>query len=203
MDSDQETTIEFLTKYYNKKISKLDPSSEDYLEELEDYLRIQDLGIFIVSHPKFYYDKRSDLEDLSLPRGGVDGNSSPNLLCQRSLTQGLHNSDGDINRFKFWVENGARFLPRDEEDLLKILREYINPTFEDLCAGHGIDPHSTEPPKVKTDPKADAADTEDSVSDPDLEDDDDFFTSSAHAGKVRAKNPYEVELAIADAVKNW
>ena len=205
MDSDSETTIEYLTKYYNKKINSLDPSKEGYKEELEDYMRIQDLGIFIASHPKFYYDSREDLDDLSLPRGGIAGASNPNLLCQRSLTQGLHNADGDVNVFKYWVENGARFLPRDEEMLLAILKEYINPTFEDLCAGHGIDPHSAEPPHVVDDAKDAAIDSVDSSDsfDSDVEDDDDFFASSEHAGKIRAKNPYEVEMAVLDAVQSW
>lgn len=204
MDSDPETTIEYLTKAYNKKINKLDPSKDTYREELEDYMRVQDLGIYIASHPRFAYDTRADLEDLSLPRGGISGNSTPNLLCQRSLTQGLHNADGDINRFKFWVENGARFLPRDEEMLLAILREYINPTFEDLCAGHGIDPTSSEPPRIVDEVKPEEKKPEGDITiGSDIEDDAEGFYTSEHEGKVRAKNPYEVELAISDAIKSW
>ena len=201
MDSDPDTTIEYLTKYYGKLISKLNPEAEDYRENLEDYLRIQDLGVFIVSHPKFGYDTREDLDDLSLPRGGVPNASKPNLLCQRSLTQGLHNADGDVDAFKFWVESGARFLPRDEEMLLSILREYIEPDFTDLCAAYGIDASSAKIPEPEIAPEATTADS--ATSDLDLEDDDDFFVSSSLAGTVRAKNPYEVELAINNAIKDW
>lgn len=202
MDSDPATTLEFLTKYYNLQINKLNPADELYREDLEDYLRIQDLGIFIVSHPKFFYDGRDDLEDLNMY--SPDG-KKPNLLCQRSLTQGLHNSDGDVTEFKFWVENGAKFLARDTDMLLSIIKEYINPTFEDLCAGHGIDLGAATPPHVATKDLADKTTTDATVGvgDSDLEDDDDFFVSSGLAGKVRAKNPYEVEMAIAAALKDW
>ena len=132
------------------------------------------------------------------------GGSAPNLLCQRSLTQGLHNADGNVDEFKYWVENGAQFLNRDRDMLLAILREYIKPTFADLCKGHGIDPTSAEPPKVVTDSKASGAeDTTGTPADSGVEDDDDFFTSSDKAGTIRAKNPYEVEVAIANALKDW
>jgi hypothetical protein len=203
MDSDAETTIEYLSRYYNKLIAKLDPEKEGYLQDLEDYLRIQDLGIFIVSHPKFDYDSRDDLEDLSMTPPGWKHGTKPNLLCQRSLTQGLHNADGDVDEFRFWIEDGAKFLDRDTEMILKILNEYIKPSFEDLCTGHGIDPASIETLKTGTATtpaeEAPAATPEG----PGVEDDDDFFTDRGRAGTIRAKNPYEVELAVANVTKDW
>lgn len=190
MDSDAATTLEYLTKYYTKRISLLDSSSENYREDLEDYLRILDLGTFLVSHPKFYYNSEDDLEDLEY--------SKKTLLCQRAITTGLHNSNGDVEQFKFWVEEGSNFLPKDIENIVKILREYVVPTFEDLCRGHGIDGAAV---KAAEEPKSEVAAT--SSFGPDVEDDDDFFVSSDKVGKVRVKNPYEVELAIASAVKDW
>lgn len=196
MDSDPATTIEYLTKYYSKVISRLNVEDENYREDLEDYLRIMDLGIFITSHPKFGYDTKEDLDDLALTKA--------NLLCQRSLTTGLNNSDGDVDRFKFWVEKGAKFLERDTEMLLAILREYIKPSFEDLCVGHGIDPTSGVKHTTAAAEKADEKETEPTSSESDfLEDDDDFFVSSDRAGKVRVKNPYEVEVAISSVLKDW
>jgi hypothetical protein len=203
MDSDAETTIEYLSRYYNKLIAKLDPEKEGYLQDLEDYLRIQDLGIFIVSHPKFDYDSRDDLEDLSMTPPGWKHGTKPNLLCQRSLTQGLHNADGDVDEFRFWIEDGAKFLDRDTEMILKILNEYVKPSFEDLCTGHGIDPASIETLKTGTATtpaeEAPAATPEG----PGVEDDDYFFTDRGRAGTIRAKNPYEVELAVANVTKDW
>jgi hypothetical protein len=192
MDSDPATTIEYLTKYYNKLINSLNPADEDYRENLEDYLRIQDLGIFIVSHPKFGYDTKDDLEDLA--------DTKRVLLCQRALTTGLHNADGRVDEFKFWVEKGSKFLVRDIDMLMAILKDYINPTFEKLCADRGIDPSAAKvaTPKKETSSEAEEADVGGGV-----EDDDDFFTSSKGAGTVRVKNPYEVELAIANAIKDW
>ena len=97
--------------------------------------------------------------------------------------------------FKFWVERGAGFLPRDKEMLLAIIKEYITPSFEDLCAGHGIAATiAAKTPEVET-----AAADEG----PGVEDDDDFFVSSDKAGTIGAKNPYEVEMAIASAIKDW
>ena len=190
MDSDSATTIEFLTKFYNKQISKLDPESESYRSDLEEFLRIQDLGIFVVSHPKFSYDTRDDLEDLN--RTGAT------LLCQRALTNGLHNSEGDVNQFKFWVEKGSKFLKRDVEMLLNIVREYISPSFEDLCVGHDLDPTKGFVPPAAADEVKD-----DDVNELGYEDDDDFFTSSELKGTIRAKNPYEVEVAVLNAIKDW
>ena len=152
------------------------------------FLRIQDLGIFIVSHPKFSYDTRDDLEDLN--RLGAT------LLCQRALTNGLHNSEGDVKQFGFWVEKGSKFLKRDIEMLLGIIREYISPSFEDLCLGHDIDPD-----KGFISPEL--APEESTAAEPGIEDDDDFFVASDLKGTVRVKNPYEVEVAILDALKDW
>lgn len=195
LDSDPASTIEYLTKYYTKLINKLNKDDEYYREDLEAYLRILDLGIFVLSHPKFAYDTRDDLDDLAL--------SKTVLLCQRALTNGLHNSDGDVAEFKRWVERGSKFLDRDIEMLLDILKEYINPTFEDLCAGHGLDVSATGVASTADDTSIDDTAADAASEDAGLEDDDDFFVSSSLAGKVRAKNPYEVEVAIASVIKDW
>lgn len=191
MDSDPVTTIEFLTKYYNKLISKLDPASPDYREDLEEYMRIQDLGIFVVSHFKFSYDTRDDLDDLNI---AVKGATKATLLCQRSLTNGLHNAEGDVKQFRYWVDKGSKFLPRDREMLLAILKDYVVPSFEELCAKHSID--ATKASTVVGTGSEDAYDDG-------IEDDDDFFVDHGLKGKVRAKSAYEVEVAIATALKDW
>jgi hypothetical protein len=186
MDSDAATTIEYLKKYYNKQISRLNPASENYREDLEEYLRIQDLGIFIVSHPKFNYDTRDDLEDLH--RLGAT------LLCQRALTNGLHNAEGDVTEFKLWVENGSKFLKRDIDMLVSIIRDYVKPSFEDLRAGCDVDlaaPAPTHEDSLEAEVAAE------------VEDDDDFFPSAGSKGSIRAKNPYEVEVTVLNALKDW
>jgi hypothetical protein len=189
MDSDPATTLEYLTKFYNKEINKLKPDSEYYRDDLEEFLRIQDLGLFIVSHPKFNYDTRDDLEVLAA--------EDYTLLCQRALTNGLHNSEGDVKQFARWVEKGSKFMPRDVEMLLSIAREYIVPSFETLCKGRGLDATSIASPAATTE-----TDYFDDFAGE--EDDDDFFAASSDLkGKVRAKNPYEVEVAIADAIREW
>lgn len=195
MDSDPATTIEFLTKYFDKKINNLDPADEYYKEDLEEYLRIQDLGIFIMAHPKFDYDTRADLDDIAL--------NQATMLNQRSFVEGLNAANGDVDAFKLWVEHSSDFLEHDIEMLLAILKEYIKPSFEDLCTGHGIDPSSATPPHVDSGKPKEPETEEPADTGADLEDDDDFFTDRGRAGTVRAKNPYEVELAIANALKEW
>lgn len=185
MDSDAATTIEFLNKYTSKKIKELVPEDEYYREDLESYLRVLDLGVYIVSHPKFMYDTKDDLDDLA--------DLDATMLNQRTLVEGLVSADGDAEVFKYWVETSSDFLPGDVDMLLSILRTYIVPSFEELCKGHSISTPET--------PKAVEKDT--TASDvTDLEDDDDFFTSGP-AGKARVKNAYEVEIAIANALKEW
>jgi hypothetical protein len=187
MDSDPATTIEFLTKFYNKKIAALDKSSEFYREDLEDYLRCLDLGLFVVSHPKFGYDTRDDLEALA--------DKEATMLNQRSFVEGINGTNGDVKTFKHWVEYSSDFLPSNVDMILAILREYIEPSFEELCRARDIDATVSAP---VLDDKA-----EDTPSVSDVEDDDDFFTSSSAAGKVRVKNPAEVEIAISNALKSW
>ena len=84
--------------------------------------------------------------------------------------------------------------------LLSILRDYIKPSLEDLCAGFGIDPASGT---VASGPEVEPTEVASKEAGPDIEDDDDFFVASGMAGKVRAKNPYEVEMAVASAIKDW
>lgn len=193
MDSDPATTIEYLTKHYTKKIKALDSSdTEHYRRRLEKYLRILDLGIFIMSHPRFSYNTKEDLEDLAFEH--------KKLLCQRAMTQGLSGARGNVDVFKIWVERTSNFLNKDKEMLLAILKEYIKPSFEDLCRGHGIDPAVGI---IDGGPGVAPTETPPEETAPDIEDDDDFFVSSGMAGKVRAKNPYEVEMAIAAAIKEW
>ena len=194
MDSDPGTTIEYLTKYYNKKISNLDASDPaNYRRRLEKYLRIQDLGIFIVSHPRFNYDTRDDLEDLE--------EDDATLLCQRSFTEGLHAARGNAKVFTHWVKNSSDFLSRDIDMFVAILREYISPTFEELCRSRGFDPAAgAVKPAAAPASAAPAAEAEPGDG---VEDDDDFFVTSDMAGKIRAKNPYEVEIAMSNMLKDW
>jgi hypothetical protein len=201
MDSDPGTTIEYLTKYYNKKINALDATDDNYKRRLEKYLRIQDLGIFIMSHPKFNYDTRDDLEELSGDDGSGDDDGYT-LLCQRSFTEGLHAARGRVKVFRHWIEHSSDFLPRDVEMFLSILREYVEPTFEMLCRSRGIDPAATVKPALATPAAAAAEEAPEDVG-PGIEDDDDFFHGSALAGTVRAKNPYEVEIAMSNLIKGW
>lgn len=191
-DSDSATTIDYLSKQYDKLIRRLDPEDEYYKEDLEDYLRIQDLGIFIASHEDFIYDSREDLEDLATEQ--------KKMFNQRAFTEGLVGSSGDVNVFRAWVMNNAGFLAKTTDMLLGILDEYVKPTLEQLCELKGIDISNGKMAEKEIEQEVQAT-VEDPVED--IEDDEDDFYSGNIAGTVRAKNPYEVEQAALDIVKNW
>jgi hypothetical protein len=193
LDSTPETTIEFLNKYYGKKIRSLKPEDEYYREDLEGYLRALDIGMFVMTHPEFHYDGEEQLIDLDLKQ--------ETMLNQRSFVEGLNESDGDIDAFKTWVQYSSDFLEPNVEMLLSILKGYIKPSFEELCKGHGIDPAlgTIKAPASTTKPTKEP----DAVEGTDIEDDDDFFVKSDMAGKVRAKQPYEIEAAVTAAIKDW
>ena len=191
-DSDSATTIDYLSKQYDKLIRRLDPEDEYYKEDLEDYLRIQDLGIFIASHEDFIYDSREDLEDLATEQ--------KKMFNQRAFTEGLVGSSGDVNVFRAWVMNNAGFLAKTTDMLLGILDEYVKPTLEQLCELKGIDISNGKMAEREIEQEVQAT-VEDPVDD--IEDDEDDFYSGNIAGTVRAKNPYEVEQAALNIVKNW
>lgn len=188
-NSEISNTIEYIQKQYDAKIAKLDPTDEYYLEDLEDYLRIQDLGIFVLSHQDFGYDEEEDLEDLA----GLQRK----MLNQRAFTEALAAADGRVEKLRFWVENTSGLLEKDKEKLSNILDDYVIPSFEDLCDAKGINIKTGE---IKHEEPVDNADIyEDEAYD---EDEDEFFTTS-NTGKLRAKNPYEVETAIDQVISDW
>ena len=153
------------------------------------------LGIFIMSHPRFTYNTKADLDELAYQK--------KKLLCQRAFTQLLSVSRGDVKAFKAALRTSG-FLDKDIEMFNSILDGYVIPTFEMLCTGFGIDPASgVLAAKPVADEPATAAADESEDEGSWLEDDEDFFPGASGKGKVRAKNPYEVELAIADAIKDW
>ena len=189
MDSDPASTTEFLTRYYGKQIAKLNKDDEYYAEDLEDYLRTLDLGLFIVSHPLFAYDTEDDLKTLFYEHY--------TMLNQRTLTEALNACDGDVEVLKHWIEYSSDFLPKNIEMFENILRTYVAPSLEELCKTHAI--------KADDIPVSGAAadDTTSSGTETRKEDDADFFVGGDMIGKVRAKNPYEVELVINDVISKW
>lgn len=194
-DSSVNAVVDYLKKMYDKKISKLDPKDPYYLEDLEGFLRTQDLGIFIVSHRDFAFNTYDDLEDLDLYQR--------KMLNQRALTEGLTVADGDVDEFKDWLKNQSHFLDKDIEMILNILTEYVSPTLEQLCSAKGIDLSSGEI-QVPTDSSTESDTVPEEQPVEDQEDDDDFFANSGiNAGTSRVKNPQEVVDAIRAAAKLW
>lgn len=200
-DSSASSVVDYLRKLYDKKIKKLDPTDSYYLEDLKAFLYIQDLGTFIVSHRDFEFNTKDDLEDLAM--------NQKKMLNQRSFTEGLTLSDGDVLEFKEWLNNESNFMDKDIAMINSILNEYIAPNFEDLCAAKGIDLTAgtiNMPADSDTNDEANnvEANADNDTDLGEIEDDDDFFTNATTSNSTqRVKNPQEVIDAIRAAAKNW
>lgn len=197
-DSDPEATVDFIEKEYDKKIKKLDSNSPYYLEDLEEFLRIQDLGKFIVLHPDFEFNTESDLEDLA--------RFKRTMLNTRLLTEALKASDGDKDLLIWWLDKHSNLLDKDVDMLHSILSEYVVPSFEDLCSAKGIDPNSgavADQLKAKAAAQAVEAEEEPEAPEEDIEDDDDLWAGAGTTTTARVKSPQEVINAIKAAATNW
>lgn len=185
MDSDPDTCREYLTKQYDKLIDKLDKNDPDYAEDLEDYLRIQDLGNFILGDYNFEFDNENVLMDLA--------DEQRKMFNQRAFTEGLVESCGDPDEFADWVKNSSGFLQVDIDRLIEILSRYRKPTFEELCRSKNInieEPAREEPETETTEIEVSDEPVEEEPKD--IEDDDDFFTNSgvsANGANVKTETP--------------
>jgi hypothetical protein len=201
-DSDAQTTDDFLLKYYDKQIKRLNPKHPDYRETLEAFLRIQHLGRFIVNHRKFEYDGEGDLQELDMTK--------KNMFNQRMLYELLDECDGDVDMLRTGIA-WANFLDDKTEMLNDILDEYRTPDFNYLCTQKGIDPNSGAlAAKPQADPEEDettaSAKSDDDTIDFDAygEDDDDLFSNSGMSGGSSfALSPTAVKDRIKAAGANW
>lgn len=199
-DSDKESAKDYITKHFDKAIAGLDPNDEFYLEDLEAYLRIQDLGIFILEHEGFDFDTAEDLEDLA--------SEQKKMHNQRAFAEVLVASEGDVDEFGNLIKDTANFLDKVTQKYMEILSDYRTPTLEELLNAKGITvddtllvtdeepedaaPEAEETPVAETDDEAEL----------ELEDDDDFFTGAGQtAGAVLT--PTEVSDIINKALANW
>lgn len=221
MDSDVDSTKEYLdvfygygtdTKHRNSKCTlELKKEHPDY-DKIEKWLRIKDLGTFLVSDDTFEYDGIDKLGDLD--RRGKK------MLNQRSLTSGLAASSGDVTRFINWLKNGANFLTKESsndpdtttEILLLILSDYVAPTRDELFKAAGITEQKTNATTVETDQEQNIddnilnnTDTDTEVQDDiELEDDDDpdFWTKGTNTNTADI-TPNEAAQRIQAAMDSW
>lgn len=219
VDSDPETTIEYLNKQYTKLVKKELEKSEPDFDEIEEDLRILDLGTFICEDDTFEYDSKDKLSDLA--------RTGKKMLNQRSLTAGLLQCGGDVDEFKDWLigeqgKGGANFLDNAStgqdnttEMLIEILNGYTAPTREELFAQAGIKENKPETDDTEDENAAaqnanDATNTNAEASvdqgvDSDAEDDDDpDFWANAGAGNAGGVNsPSEIDNIFNDFASTW
>lgn len=127
-----------------------DDERADYYKNLdiEEQLKIFDLGNFIVSDPDFEYDTKDDLFDLA--------SEDKTMLNQRYLYQGLQMSGGDVNKFEKWVEFASNLLDKDINMLLGITRKY-HLDLDSLYKAAGITKSTVASAKVNAPAEDDAA----------------------------------------------
>ncbi len=156
-DSRVDVALDYFHKHFSKVIVELAKKTADktdpiYLEDLEDYLREENLGVFIVSQPDFYFDAAGSSWELDakLNRLSELEDSKAALLNLRLLTDGLYASHGNVKAMIDWVQEDSNLFSREsvkdqygitvegsdanntEKMLLTILRRYTTPTFEEL-----------------------------------------------------------------------
>jgi len=192
-DSNVETTVDYFQKHWDNAIKKLNKNDPYYLEDLEEYLKSQHLGLFIVQNRKFKYDTAADQEELH--------ELSKVMLNQRELTIGINFSEGDVDRFKFWVEKKSKFLQRDIDMLLAILAQYQQPTLEQLIKlknrALGIDLS----PSAASMQQKDTETTKPAVQDDD-EEDDASHLFMGNGSKAPTLSQADVELILSDVIDN-
>ena len=206
VDSDPETTIEYLEKQYKKLIDKELAKAEPDYDEIEEDLRILHLGKWICNDATFEYDDKNKLSDLA--------NTGKKMLNQRSLTAGLLSSGGDPDDFKEWLvgiqgKGGANFLDKQTvgtdsttEMLLAILEDYTKPSRDDLFDRFGI----TKPKEDKIEDNVVDSDLAKNTAnaDSDLEDDDDpDFWVKASGDANGVKSPNEVDAIFNAFSDKW
>ena len=213
VDSDANTTIEYLNKFYGKKIKEEQAKENPDYDRIEKYLRILDLGTYICKDETFEYDDKTKLGDLD--------RTGKKMLNQRSLTAGLAAARGDADKFLKWLERGANFLDREStgqdtttEMLIAILDDYRTPTREALFNAYNIEePKEDKPEEEDNKPNNNANNSADNNSksaedvadvDSDLEDDDDpDFWANAGGNQGGVNSPNEIDDIFNDFSKTW
>jgi len=207
--SDSRTTDDFLLKYYDRLIKKLNPKHPNFLRNLEAFLRIQHLGRFIVNHRDFKYDgegaaSKDELQSMLQALEMEDAD----MLNQRMLFELLKASRGTKDGF-LTLLNSSDFLEDNMDMLRTIINDYYEPTFEDLCSTKGIDLKAlganvdiqTEEPEAE---ENEGESEEDEINFDDYgEDDDDLFANGNSAGTTYAVSPSVVQDKIRNAAKAW
>lgn len=177
-DSDPIMTSAYLKANYTRRINELDPKDEFYLEDLEDFLRCLDLGLFVMKHREFKYDGMDKLQDIY--------DEQSNMLNQRTFTVLLKNANGRRDAMIECVK-GAGLLESTERMLINVLSKYPVPTFAELLKDYKIE---AKPTSATT-----ASKGVDEVEE--FEDDEDLFGSgSGVKTTAKVKSPVETRDTI-------
>lgn len=137
-DSDKPTMESYFNTRIKQDIKDLDKNDPDYRTDLEEYLRILDIGLYLAraDDEDWNFDDESKLPDLY--------DEQAKMCNQRAMTEGLFASDGDVHELIDWLEDGAGFLTSTAENIISYLNTYTEPTFEELCEIYDIEKPASE-----------------------------------------------------------
>lgn len=206
-DSSPTTALDYYDKHYSYLVKKLIAEKDSWIKkhadefkcsetdaekaweaEVEAFLKIKDMAVYIVSHPLFSFDTRDDLEALY--------DEHAEMFNQRALTDAVENCDGDKTAFLEWLDENCGFLQKDIDMLRTILESYVV-NLADLKKAVGISTDDTEEKPAATPNEPEVEEDE--------EDDDDFFQKTPTSGAAKSANvlPSDVQSAIQDIVATW
>lgn len=140
-DSTVDTTVAYLTAYYNKKLEELskeaDKTSAKYMRKLRKYVLGQHLGLFIAKHEDFRYTTFDDISSRDWEKGTGEYARAQKLraiLCQSTLTELVANCKGNPEVALNWIANEKDNLEglndKSAQMLEDIIKEYVPPIFE-------------------------------------------------------------------------
>lgn len=135
-DSEAQQTVDYITYGIDDGIRQLKKSDPKYMTYLEDYLRAQDIGLFILNHEDFKYDDRDSEDNLY--------GKQLQILTHRLLGDQLIKSRGRIDWLKNWVtkfshlaggtDQNGNYEDGAKQMLIDILDDYQTPTLAKLIA---------------------------------------------------------------------
>lgn len=203
MDSDPETSLDYVTKYWTKKIQKLDSADPYFWSDAIDMYKCLSLSEYILQHKDFAFDTEEDDDELNMGAGKFK------QLNSRALTTGLYGIS-DPNEFLDWVRDESSFLQKDVDMLVKIVREYIQQGHAPSDAECKLaiaqirndnTPAETQPETQTTSDSAEITSDTSATAEIDQEDDEDLFSNDA--GGTGAPTPASVTADIDNMMNGW
>lgn len=182
LHSNTPDALNYLSSYFKKRISLLDPKDPMFKYSYERDMRTYNLAMALLSDPRFEFDKPEDQEQLDM-----DGLT---MLNQRLLTDALESHGYSKEAFLDWVDE-SEMLPKNISMIHDILDGWFEPP---VTLPDSVDVDDTAATDNKNNKDADSADEDDffkALAGDDEDDTDLFGSTTSAAGKAAIVNPQD------------